>query len=537
MYIYSRNSESAQKNSIILYSCNKKLIIFKAFVHAIGQYLLIKEGIAGVENIRQTSLWRDTTVFPEYQPLNGDIQTDAAIIGGGLAGILTAHFLEQAGRKCIVLEAEQIGSGQTGNTTAKVTSQHGLIYNKLLENVGKEQAWQYAAANQEAIERYRILIQKYGIECEWSEREAYLYTVKDARLLRQEHRAAKSLGLPVELTDRTELPFPVEAALKLKGQASFHPLKFLQKMAEQVQVYEQTKVLRAEPHLLVTNRGNVRAEQIVFAGHYPFVLRPGYYFLRMHQERSYVLGLTNVLPFAGMYLGVDADALSFRQSGNVLLFGGGGHRTGDDEQGNPYDYLQHKAESYFPHAKTAYQWSAQDCMPLDGIPYIGQFGKKTERWFVATGFQKWGMTTSMVAAMVLTDLMCGRNNAYAGVFSPQRSNVSAAAKTFLVEGKYAVVNLAKERFTFPKEKLEDIRPGTGGVIEYEGQKAGVYKANDGEISVVSVKCPHLGCQLAWNQSEKSWDCPCHGSRYDHKGRLLDGPSQTASVACKLPGIQ
>ena len=486
-----------------------------------------------MDNIKQTSLWRDTTIFPGYAPLKGDVQTDVAIIGGGLAGILTAHFLEQAGRQCIVLEADRIGSGQTGNTTAKITSQHGLIYRKLIGSVGKEGAWQYAAANQEAIERYRILVRKYGIDCEWSERNAYLYTTKDARLLRQECRAAESLGIPVELTDRTELPFSVEAALKFKKQASFHPLKFLRRMAEQVKVFEQTKVLRAEPQLLVTDRGNIRADQIVFAGHYPFVLRPGYYFLRMHQERSYVLGLTNVVPVSGMYLGVDSDALSFRQSGNVLLLGGGGHRTGDGERGNPYDYLYHKVEKYFPHARTAYQWSAQDCMPLDGIPYIGQFGKKTEGWFVATGFQKWGMTTSMVAAMVLTDLMCGRSNAYADVFSPQRFNVLASAKLFLEEGKYAVTSLAKEKFTFPKETLEDIRPGTGGVVEYEGQKAGVYKEENGEVYAVSIKCPHLGCQLAWNQSEKSWDCPCHGSRYDYRGRLLDGPAQTASVACGL----
>lgn len=486
-----------------------------------------------VENVKQTSLWRDSAVFFQYPSLEGDIETDVAIIGGGLAGILTAHFLEQAGRKCVVLEAEQIGSGQTGNTTAKVTAQHGLIYDKLMETVGKEQAWQYASANQEAIERYRILIQKYGIDCEWSEKEAYLYTTTDARLLRREYRAAEALGLPAELTDRTELPFPVEAALKLKKQACFHPLKFLQKMAEQVQIFERTKVLRAKPHLLETNRGSVRAEQIVFAGHYPFVLRPGYYFLRMHQERSYVLGLTNLVPVSGMYLGVDPDALSFRQAGNVLLLGGGSHRTGAGEWGNPYDYLYHKVEKYFPHARTAYQWSAQDCMPLDGIPYIGQFGKRTEGWFVATGFKKWGMTSSMVSAMVLTDLMCGRDNAYADVFSPQRVNLLASAKIFLEEGKYAAVNLAREKLTFPKEKLEDIRPGTGGIIEYQEQKMGVYKAEDGEIFLVSVKCPHMGCQLAWNQSEKSWDCPCHGSRYDYKGQLLDGPAQTASVACAL----
>lgn len=483
--------------------------------------------------IIETSLWKDTTTFLNRVSLKGDIRTDVAIIGGGLAGILTAHFLEQAGRKCVVLEAGQTGSGQTGNTTAKVTSQHGLVYDKLIQSVGQKRAQQYADVNQEAIERYRILIRKYGIDCDWKERTAYLYTTQDDRNLREEYQAARKLNLPAELTEKTELPFQITSALRFTGQASFHPLKFLQKMAEMVTVYEETKVLSAKPHLLVTNRGNVQAEQIVFAGHYPFQLRPGYYFLRMHQERSYVLGLTNVLPFTGMYLGVDGDGLSLRQAGNVLLFGGGGHRTGDGERGNPYEYLYRKAEQYFPHGKIAYQWSAQDCIPLDGIPYIGQFGKRTDGWFVATGFQKWGMTTSMAAAMVLTDLMCGRRSPYAEVFSPQRGNVAASAKTFLEEGKYAVFHLAKEKFTFPKETLEDIRPGTGGVVEYEGKKAGVYKAENGKLYFVSVKCPHLGCQLAWNQAEKSWDCPCHGSRYDYKGNLLDGPAQTASVACKL----
>lgn len=486
-----------------------------------------------MEHIMQTSLWRDTIAITKRAPLNRNVKTDVAIIGGGLAGILTAHFLEQAGRKCIVLEAERIGSGQTGNTTAKVTSQHGLIYNKLIESVGKEKAQQYADANQEAVERYRILIRKYGIDCDWQERASYLYAMREGKSLRDEYKAAVELNLPAALTEKTELPFKVTAALRFTGQASFHPLKFLQRMAEKITVYEETKVLRAEPHLLVTDRGNVQAEQIVFAGHYPFQLRPGYYFLRMHQERSYVLGLSNVLPLAGMYLGVEEDGLSFRQSGNILLLGGGSHRTGDGELGNPYDYLYHKAEQYFPHGRILYQWSAQDCMPLDGIPYIGQFGKKTEGWFVATGFQKWGMTTSMVAAMILTDLMCGRKNAYADVFSPQRANLLASAKTFLEEGKYAVVNLAKERFTFPKETLEDICPGTGGVVEYRGKKAGVYKTETGELFIVSLKCPHLGCQLAWNPAEKSWDCPCHGSRYDYKGNLLDGPAQTASVACEV----
>lgn len=481
----------------------------------------------------EESLWKKSVEIASRSVLETDIETDVAVIGGGLAGILTAYFLEQAGRKCIVLEADRIGSGQTANTTAKVTSQHGLLYDRLIQSVGKKQAQQYADANQEAIERYRILIQKYHIDCDWQERSAYLYTTQDAKALRQEYRAASELGLPAELKENSELPFPVEAVLQFTGQASFHPLKFLKQMAEKVCVFEQTKVMRAEPHLLVTNRGRVCAKQIVFACHYPFVLRPGYYFLRMHQERSYVIGVKNAPVIQGMYLGIDPDGISLRPAGEVLLFGGGKHRTGDGKQGNPYEYLMHEAEKYFGEVQVKYQWSAQDCMTLDKIAYIGQFGRSTEDWFVATGFQKWGMTSSMAAALILTDLMCGRSNPYAEVFSPQRLNVLASAKTFLEEGKYAAVNLAKEKMMVPKEKLESISRGTGGVVEHEGQKVGIYKAEDGAIYAVSVKCPHLGCQLAWNQAEKSWDCPCHGSRYDYRGRLLDGPAQTTSVACQL----
>ena len=294
-----------------------------------------------------------------------------------------------------------------------------------------------------------------------------------AKALRQEYRAASELGLPAELKENSELPFPVEAVLQFTDQASFHPLKFLKQMAEKVCVFEQTKVMRAEPHLLVTNRGRVCAKQIVFACHYPFVLRPGYYFLRMHQERSYVIGVKNAPVIQGLYLGIDPDGISLRPAGEVLLFGGGKHRTGDGKQGNSYEYLMHEAEKYFGKVQVKYQWSAQDCMTLDKIAYIGQFGRSTEDWFVATGFQKWGMTSSMAAALILTDLMCDRSNPYAEVFSPQRLNVLASAKTFLEEGKYAAVNLAKEKMMVPKEKLESISRGTGGVVEHEGQKVGI----------------------------------------------------------------
>ena len=234
----------------------------------------------------------------------------------------------------------------------------------------------------------------------------------------------------------------------------------------------------------------------------------------------------------GMYLGIDRDGLSFRPAGDMLLLGGGNHRTGENPMGGQYEFLLHQAEMYWPEKcwnkeENVIPWSAQDCMTLDGIPYIGQFGRKTEDWFVATGFGKWGMTSSMAAAVLLTDQICRRENPCGEVFSSQRLHPVTSAKPFLTEGTYAAANLLKQKLIPPKEKLDQLKPGHGGVVEYHGEKAGVYKAEDGQVFAVSVKCPHMGCQLTWNPDEKSWDCPCHGSRFDYRGRLIDGPAQTA----------
>ena len=534
------------------------------------------------------SIWQQSVQGAERPILPGNMETDIVVIGGGLTGILTAYYLQQSGRECVVLEADHIGSGQTAHTTAKVTSQHNLIYQKLCRTMGKERAAQFADANENAIRRYKELIDKYEIDCDWKECDAYLYTVNDrknARALRDEYKYAKELHLPAELTIRTELPFEVQQAVCFHNQACFHPLKFLYTMAEKVKVYEQTKVLEVMPmqetgkteeherngNVIITNHGTVQAAYVVFACHYPFVNRPGYYFLRMHQERSYVLGVEcpacekqekQFLKPEHMYLGVDRDALSFRSAGDILLLGGGSHRTGENSS-NQYEYLQKYADKYWPECKVTAKWSAQDCMTLDGIPYVGRFGSKTSTWYVATGYGKWGMTSSMAAALLITDLLNGRENAYADVYSPRRKTIAASAKTFVTEGKYAAVNILKEKWgradtqrgksgqsstqnagvkykgaqneaVLFRNEVEKMRPEETKVLEYRGEKVGVYKDKEGEVYIVSVKCPHLGCLLAWNADEKSWDCPCHGSRFAYTGELLDGPAQTGN-ACALTG--
>lgn len=471
------------------------------------------------------SIWRTTTKIEPRPALEGDIETEAAVLGGGLAGVLTAHFLQERGVKTVLLEANQLGSGQTGNTTAKVTSQHGLLYQKLIRELGEEGAGQYARANQRSVAAYRTLVEEKNIDCQWEERPAYLYSTAGGELLQEEAHAAWRLGIDAKFTTDTELPFQVKGAVRFAEQAQFHPLKFLEHIARDMTVYEGTRAIKVEGDNVVTDKGKVKAKHIVFATHFPFVNMPGYYFLRLHQERSYVLALENAQPLDGMYLGVDEAGLSLRTSGELLLLGGGGHRTGENSAGGRYDLLRQAAKTYWPQARETAHWSAQDCMPLDGVPYIGRFSPSAPNWYVATGFQKWGMSSSMAAALILCGLITGKEDPDSAVFAPHRFRLAASAKNLWTDGGKTVKSLARSAFSPPKAAVDELPLGHGGIVESEGVKAGVYKDKEGKVYAVSVCCPHLGCQLEWNSDEKSWDCPCHGSRFDYTGALLDNPAQ------------
>ena len=472
------------------------------------------------------SIWSKTTEISSRPPLSGNRKADVAVIGGGMAGILTAYRLRQNGFHPLVLEERTIASGQTRNTTAKITSQHGLIYNKLIETLGEEAARQYAGANQKAIDDYKKLITAEHLDCDFEEKSAYLYSLKEEEPMMREAEAAARLGINAVFTNQTELPFAIKGAVRFENQAQFHPLKFLKGISEEIDLCEKTKVLSVDGNRVETNRGTVTAEAVVFATHYPFPNVPGYYFMRMHQERSYVLALKNAVQLNGMYLGIDQeDGWSLRNAGEYLLFGGGSHRTGENRPGGKYRRLREKAREIWPGSTETACWSAQDCIPLDSVPYIGQFSESTPNWYVATGFQKWGMTSAMVAANLITDLILERNNPFAEVFSPQRFTPGASAKSFLQEGMHAVRDLSRRFLEAPRAELDALPEGHGGIIEAGGEKIGVYKDKDGNSYAVSIRCPHLGCQLEWNPDEKSWDCPCHGSRFDYKGKRLDNPAQ------------
>ncbi len=470
------------------------------------------------------SIWETGVTLPEREPLGKDIQTDVCVIGGGMAGILTAYYLQQKGQDVVVLEAGRVGCGQTKNTTAKITAQHALRYGMLLEKIGPHAARQYAEANRQAIDQFEALIGELGIDCGFSRRPAYLYATQDAAPLQQELEAAKKLGFSAAFTQDTELPFPVAGALRFDNQAQFQPLAFLAAVADKLTVYERTMARAVHENRVETDGGTVTAKAVVMATHYPFINVPGYYFLRMHQERSYVLALQGAPVLHGMYLGVEPDGYSFREYDGLLLFGGSQHRTGENSAGGKYRALQDAASQYYPGARVAAQWPAQDCIPLDGIPYIGQYAEDTQSLYVATGFQKWGMTTSMVAAQLLSEELAGKRPPYADVFSPHRFHLAASAKALWADGKQSVKGLARGFLGLPRGLADDLPSGHGGIVEVEGQKVGVYKDDSGEVFVVSAQCPHLGCQLEWNPDERSWDCPCHGSRFDHTGQLLDNPA-------------
>lgn len=470
-----------------------------------------------------TSIWTQQCRIDPGVPLRHDTETDIAVVGAGIAGILTAYLLQEAGRKVIVLEAGRIAGGQTMHTTAKITSQHGIIYEKLIRTLGREKAKQYATANENAIQEYERLISEKNIACDFAKSNAYVYA-DNLPLLQQETEAAASLGLPASLI--WDLPHPITAAgaVRFSGQAQFHPLKFLKALSNELTIYEHTFVRSVENDLLITDGGNVRAQHIVFACHYPFVDFPGMYFSRMHQERSYVLALKHTPRMEGMWIGAGKSGYSLRSYEDFLLFGGESHRTGENENGGCYERLRQKALEWFPHCLETACWSAQDCVTPDHVPYIGRYAASRPNWYVATGFQKWGMTSSMVSAMILRDLICEKEQPYAKVFDPGRFEVSSIPG-IAAEGGHAAKGLTKRLFPAAPEIAAHIPPCHGGIVKLDGEKIGVCKDEDGKLYPVSVKCPHMGCRLAWNPDDYSWDCPCHGSRFDRFGRLLSGPAK------------
>ncbi len=425
------------------------------------------------------SVWYEGMQLPAFPPLEEDASTDVLIIGGGIAGLLLAYRLQNAGIPYLLLEGDRICRGTTGHTTAKLTVHPGIVYADLLERAGIEAARLYYDANVAAFREYASLCRL--IDCDYTLADNYIYSRRDRGLLERELRALERLGCHhASLRRELPLPFPTVGGICVEKQAHFHPLKFLSAIAHGLNIREQTHVTHVERNLARTAHGSVRASKIVVTTHFPFLGLRGGYPLKMYQHRSYVLALRGAEPPSDMYADENKSGFSFRAAGDLLLLGGGGHRTG--KQGGGYTALRELAARHYPNAEEVAHWAAQDCISLDGLPYVGRYARSTPSLYTATGFNKWGMVGAMLASRLLLSAVTGEEDAASVPLSPRRSMLTARLLPHIGE---TVLNL--------------LRP-------------------------TAPRCPHLGCALRWNAAEHSWDCPCHGSRFSESGEPLDSPA-------------
>ena len=424
------------------------------------------------------SLWHDSAALPSFPQLKKDISTDVLIIGGGIAGILCAFMLKNAGVDYILTEGNTICHGATGNTTAKITSQPGLIYDKLSSRYGEGVARKYYLANEEALKKYRELCR--DADCDFCEKDNYIYSLKGTDKLNKEMATLQKIGARAVFTEKCDLPFSVAGAVKFPNQAQFNPLKFLKEIAKDLNIYEHTFIHSFDGNKYVSDSATIKAKKVIVATHFPIFNKHGGFFIKMYQERSYVIALENAKLVEGTYLDENTNGLSFRTCNDFLLIGSGSHKTGKESSG--WKEIEAFTRRHYPNAKIRYRWATQDCITLDDMPYIGRYSEKTPDLYVATGFNKWGMTQSMLAATMLSDMVQGKKSEYEEIFTPQRGILHPR----LLENAFtSVINL---------------------------------------LTPTAPRCPHLGCALKWNKQEHTWDCPCHGSRFAENGKLLSNPA-------------
>ena len=491
-------------------------------------------------------LWREDTTFDSFDSLSENLSTDVLIVGGGITGITTAYLLAKSGKQVTLIEADQLVNGTTGHTTAKVTAQHGLIYDEFQNHFGVDDASLYYQAQMSALAFMEEVIEKHSIDCDWVKEDAHLFatTKQGALKLEKEYKAYMNLDIPGELTDT--LPFDMDAtkALSMKDQARFHPVKYLAAIVKELKnlgcdIYEHTKATDVTEgdriEVATGNHCTITCDQLVSCSHFPFYDGKGFYFSRMYAERSYLMAIEpeKEIP-SGMYVSIDEPKRTVRTAeyeGNpILLVGGESHKTGEGiDTSFHYRAIEEFAAETFGIKKKLFQWSAQDLTTLDKVPYIGPITRRNKRVFIATGFRKWGMTNGTLAAQLITDYVRGETSLFHDLFKPSRFKTDPSMKQFLSQNFDVATHLIDGKLEIVGERPERLRTGEGKVIQWEGQRAGAYKDQEGKVYMVDTTCTHMGCEVEWNSAEHSWDCPCHGSRFSYDGSVMEGPADKPLV--------
>ena len=487
------------------------------------------------------SYWRQISL-PSFEKLSGHTSVDIAIVGGGITGITAGLLLVKEGYKVAILEAGHILSGTTGHTTAKITAQHGLIYDEFINHFGIEQARLYYEAQNDALAFIRKMVKENKIDCDFREEDAYIYATSDqyAAKIEDEMDAYAKLKIGSRMEDHLPFNFQIKSAIVMKDQAQFHPLKYLQRLLQSFIeaggiVYEHTTAVdigEGDHPVVITRDGHrVKCKHAIVASHYPFVDMMGFYFARMHASRSYVLGIkTNMEYPGGMYYSADMPTRSLRSTPyngeNLVLVGGDGHKTGQGiNMMQHYDALEDFAQKTFQTTEILYRWSAQDLVTLDKLPYIGQITAKRRDILIATGFRKWGMTNGTAAALLLKDIIMDKENPYRELFAPSRFQVDPSLKEIISINTDVSGHLIRGKLELTPKEPTDLENDEGAVVMVNGKRAGAYKDSEGKLHLVDTTCTHLGCETEWNDAERTWDCPCHGSRYSYDGEILNGPTK------------
>lgn len=488
------------------------------------------------------SLWINNFKNKSFESLDQNLKTDVCIIGGGLTGISCGYYLSKAELNVCILEKDRIMEKASGHTTAKITAQHGLIYKYLFDSYGKDFAKKYLTSNLEAITSIKNIIDTENIECDFEFQNSYIYTTdsNNIRKIKDEANILKKLNYETRLLDKLDLPVNnVKIALEFNHQAQFNPMKYAVSLCECITkntglIFENSKVIGlnkfGNQYIINCNKQSVIAKHVIIATRYPIINFPGLHFLKMYSETSNLIALEANEPlFNGMYINEDTPTLSFRTAiyndKKILLVGGFSHKTGSKiDLSNSYNYLEQQALKMYPSAKVLYKWNTHDSISLDKIPYIGEFSNIYPNVYVATGFKKWGMTTSNVAANIISDKILGKENTYNDIYKATRLRPIKNRKELGNIIKETSHSLIFNKFDLPSSKPEDINNCEGKIVNYNGKKIGIYKDENGKEYKITPNCTHLGCELSWNNLDKTWDCPCHGSRYNFDGKLIYGPS-------------